>query len=325
MLDCPSPDAGVRELEVLGLLAHLLPEVKELQGVVQSSRHHLDAYEHSWLTVHYAAELRDWLRGGPPPKDGALSQALAPWRGPLRAHFAGEIAAGRDRAGWLVWHALLHDTGKAGGLPSTECQNDAGRPRRADHYSLSAEVAAKRVSRLRFSRREGMLAQKVAALHGRPRRLYLALDAGESRVPPLDAFRYFREAGSVAGGRHVLQGTQAGSACPPLDGVDVVLQAISDRQATGLERGESWPRFLVAMASLLDFTFSPQPVHLATPFVDGRAVMAHLGLSEGPAVGAILRDLAEAQAAGELSSTAEALALAESLLARMKSAGSSGV
>ena len=325
LLDCPRPDAGVRELETLGLLAHLLPEVKALQGVVQSPPHHLDAYEHSLLTVHYAAELRDWLRGGPPPEDRALSQALAPWRGPLRAHFAREIAALHDRAGWLVWHALFHDTGKAGGLPSAECQNDAGRPRRADHYSLSAEIADDRVSRLRFSRREGMLAQKVAALHGRPRRLYLALDAGESRIPPLNAFRFFREAGSVAGGRQVLLGTHAGSASPPLDAVDIVLQAISDRQATGLERGEDWPHFLAAMASLLEFAFSPQPDHLAAPFVDGHTVMAHLGLSEGPAVGAILRELAEAQAAGELSSAAEALALAEALLARMKSEGPSGV
>lgn len=325
LFDCPSPDAGVRELEALGLLAHLLPEVRALQGVVQSSRHHLDAYEHSLLTVRYAAELRDWLRGGPPPQDGALSHALDPWREPLRAHFAGEIAAGHDRAGWLVWHALFHDTGKAGGLPSTECENDTVQPRRASHYRLSAEVAAERVSRLRFSRREVMLAQKVAALHGRPRRLCLALAAGESRVPPLEAFRYFREAGSVTGGRQVLPGTHAGSASAPLDGVDVVLQAISDRQATGLERGEDWPRFLAAMASLLEFAFSPQPDHLAAPFVDGRTVMAHLGLSEGPVVGAILRELAEAQVAGKLSSAAEALALAEALLTRTKPTRDSGV
>jgi len=325
LLDCTSPEAGVRELEALGLLAHLLPEVKALQGVIQSSPHHLDAYEHSLLTVHYAAQLRDWLRGGPPAEDGALLQALAPWSGPLRTHFAGEIAAGRDRAGWLVWHALFHDTGKAGGLPPTECHNDAGRPRRTDHYSLSAKVAHERISHLRFSRREVVLAQKVAALHGRPRRLYLALDANQSSVPSREAFRYFREAGSVAGGRQVLHGTHAGSASPPLDGVDVVLQAISDMQATGLERGEDWPRFLAALASLLESAFSQQPPHLAAPFVDGHTVMAHLGLSEGPAVGAILRQLAEAQAAGELSSATEALALAEALLAAKKSSGASGL
>jgi len=108
------------------------------------------------------------------------------------------------------------------------------------------------------------------------------------------------------------------SAGAPLDGLDITLQAISDRQAAGLERGEDWRRFLAAMASLLAFAFSPQPDHLTAPLVDGRAVMARLGLSEGPVVGAILRELAEAQAAGELSSAAEALALAEAMLARMK-------
>ncbi len=318
LLDCRRADDGVRELKALGLLAHLLPEVEALHGVVQSSRHHLDAYEHSLLTVHYAAELRDWLRGGPPPEDGALSEALAAWVGPLRGHFAGEIAAGHDRAGWLVWHALFHDTGKAGGLLATDSKDEAGQAPHASHYSLSADIAAGHVERLRFSRREVMLAQRVAALHGRPRRLFLALEAGESGIPPLEAFRYFRDAGSVVGGRQVMQGAHTWSAGAPLDGLDVAIQAISDRQATGLERGEEWRRFLAAMASLLESAFSPATEHLAAPLVDGRAVMAHLGLSEGPAVGAILRELAEAQAAGEFSSTAEALALAEALLAKMK-------
>ena len=325
LLDCPRAYDGVPELEALGLLAHLFPEVRALQGVVQSSRHHLDAYEHSLLTVRYAAELRDWLRGGPPPEDEALSQALAPWTVPLRAHFAAEIAAGHDRAGWLVWHALFHDTGKAGGRLATDCRSEAGQPPHASHYSLSADIAAGRVERLRFSRREVTLAQRVAALHGRPRRLLRALDTGESGIPPLEAFRYFRDAGSVAGGRQVMQGTQSWSAGAPLDGLDVVLQAISDRQATGLERGEDWRRFLAAMASLLEFAFSPQPAHLAAPFVNGRAVMAHLGLSEGPAVGAILRELEEAQAAGQLGSAAQALALAEALLAKMKNPPASGM
>ena len=325
LLDCPRAYDGLRELEALGLLAHLLPEVRALQGVVQSSRHHLDAYEHSLLTVRYAAELRDWLRGGPPPEDEALSQALAPWTVPLRAHFAAEIAAGHDRAGWLVWHALFHDTGKAGGRVATDCRSEAGQPPHASHYSLSADIVAGRVERLRFSRREVTLAQRVAALHGRPRRLFRALDTGESGIPPLAAFRYFRDAGSVAGGRQVMQGTHAWSAGAPLDGLDVVLQAISDRQATGLERGEDWRRFLAAMASLLEFAFSPQPAHLAAPFVNGRAVMTHLGLSEGPAVGAILRELEEAQAAGQLGSAAQALALAEALLAKMKNPRASGM
>ena len=87
LLDCPRPDGGIRELNALGLLTHLLPEVKALHGVTQSSRHHLDAYDHSLLAASYAAELRNWLRGGPPPADSMLAQTLEPWMGALRAHF----------------------------------------------------------------------------------------------------------------------------------------------------------------------------------------------------------------------------------------------
>ena len=38
LLDCSNPDDGIRELNALGLLTYLLPEVKALEGVEQSSR-----------------------------------------------------------------------------------------------------------------------------------------------------------------------------------------------------------------------------------------------------------------------------------------------
>ena len=102
------------------------------------------------------------------------------------------------------------------------------------------------------------------------------------------------------------------------DGLDVTLQAICDRQATGLERGEAWRSFLEAMESLLAYAFSRPADNRTTPLVDGHILMQHLGLRPGPAVGAILRELTEAQAAGELTNVEDALALAEGLFANME-------
>ncbi len=315
LLYCSDPDDGIRELNALGLLTHLLPEVEALQGVEQSSRHHLDAYDHSLLAAHYAAELRDWLRGGPPPEDSSLAQSLAPWTGALRAHFCDEIAAGHDRAGWLVWHALLHDTGKGRG-PAVESRAGAEEQSDAGHQALSAQFAGRRVAAFRFSRREVLLAERVARMHSVPRGLVKALAQGEERIGPRAAFRFFRDAGSVVAGHQVLQGPGPSGGKRPLDGLDVTLQAVSDLQATGLERGTEWNQFLKAAEGLYWFAFSRPAGKLAAPLVDGHGLMEQLGLAPGPIVGKILRELAEAQASGSIVDIGEALALAEDLLAR---------
>ena len=45
------------------------------------------------------------------------------------------------------------------------------------------------------------------------------------------------------------------------------------------------------------------------PLVDGRQLMAHLGLKPGPEVGRLLQLIEEAQAVGEIVTAEEALAL----------------
>ena len=313
LLDCVRPDEAIKELNALGLLVHLLPEVEALQGVTQSSRHHLDAYEHSLLAARYAAELRDWLRGGPAPEDGALTETLEPWAEPLRAHFSSEIAAGRDRAGWLVWHALLHDTGKAS-WPDSESGGGDERRGNAGHQDLGARLAGLRVGSLRFSRREVLLAERVASLHSIPRGMVRELPQNEERIGARAAFRFFRDAGSVVAGHQSAAALRSAVRPAPLDGLDVLVQAISDLQATGLARGPEWTRFLKAIEGLFSYAFTLR-TEQDEPLVDGHRLMERLGLRPGPQVGAIMRELAEAQAAGTVSSADEALALAEELLA----------
>lgn len=316
LLDCARPDAGIDDLRALGLLVHLAPEVGALQGVAQSSPHSFDAYEHTLSTVRYAAELRDWLRGGPFPADEALTGVLARWSEQLRDHFADEVAAGHDRAGWLVWHALFHDTGKPGSR-STLRESSGGLSSFPGHPSLSARIAARRIGQLRFSRKEVLLAEQVAANHNLPRKLYDALPRHGTSCGQRDAYRFYRDVGSVAAGRRPVNPRFTGDH-PRVDGLDVTLQAIADYRATRQARGEEWRRFLAVMGSLLAYAFSGPDEGLAKPLVDGRTLMQHLGLAPGPKVGALLRELAEAQAAGELANQEEALALSEALSGRRR-------
>lgn len=301
LLALPRPDAGLDALAQLGLLGHLLPEVVAMQGVTQSPPHHLDVYRHSLLAMAYAGELRDWLQGGSPLADPQLAGLLDAWQAPLRRHFSEEIATGHSRADWLVWHALFHDTGKPASR-SVEPQNadqqpDGQRVRFFGHEELSAEIAERRVTDLHFSRREAQLAARVARAHMRPHHLHESFAPG--RVSHRAAFRFFRDTASGAVGADT--------------GLDVLLQAIADRQATGQERGANWQQFLAVMESLLAFAFSPA-ARPRQPLVDGHTLMKRLEIAPGPEVGALLRQLAEAQAAGEISSPDEALALARKIL-----------
>ena len=68
------------------------------------------------------------------------------------------------------------------------------------------------------------------------------------------------------------------------------------------------------MEGLIAYAFSQAAEHLTKPLVDGHSLMKHLGLKPGPKVGDIMRELAEAQAAGKITDVEGALALAELLV-----------
>ena len=77
----PSPGTGVRALVDLGLMAHIIPEMLEMRGMLQEGWHHKDVYEHMLLTLDNARHYREAL------------------------------LAEEDRLA-LMWAALLHDIGK---------------------------------------------------------------------------------------------------------------------------------------------------------------------------------------------------------------------
>jgi len=96
-------------------------------------------------------------------------------------------------------------------------------------------------------------------------------------------------------------------------GIDIGLLALADHLATYTDSdgGEAWNRLLAVVSQLFDYYFnqyeeSVRPAQL----LDGSDLIDQLKLEPGPEIGRLLRLIEEAQAAGEVSSFEEALALA---------------
>jgi poly(A) polymerase len=303
LLAMQDPAAALADLNALGLLPQVLPEVALMAGVMQSPPHDVDVFEHTLRVVTHAAEMRAWLADG--EAAGRLlapwwAEALSRWRTPLRQHFAQPLAVGRLRRDWLVWCALLHDIGKPA-THSVEIDTDGQqRIRFIGHERVSAERAGYRLAQLRFSRHEIELAQAVVDAHMRPHHLHAAFTG--QPISRRAAFRFFRD----IGGRQFSH----------LAGLDTLLVALADFAGTSNEPSPEWPVYLAHIDQLCTFAFASDGLQQTQqrPILDGHTLMQSLHLQPGRQVGEILDHVLEAQAAGEVQTLEDALALAASWL-----------
>lgn len=295
------PARWLTMLSELDLLALVMPEVEALRGVEQSAPHIYDVLEHTLRTVDYSAWLAEWIAGRAEPAsevDGALCAALAPLRPALAQHLSESLGVSMGSRGQaLRWAALSHDWGKPA-TRSVEAALDGGpvRVRYLGHEDVSVDLAGAALRRLRFSEAETRWVTTIVAGHMRPHHLSAA-----SALPGRRAvYRYYRDLGPA--------------------GVDTALLSLADLHAMAgpMLDLSTWQRQLDVAASLLDAYFNhPLEAVRPHPLIDGRDLMASLGLRPGQHIGQLLAAVAEAQAAGELHSRDDAVAYAGQIAAAM--------
>lgn len=305
MLLTTEPARAMQDLQNVGLLTYVLPEVANLDGVAQSYPHYQDVYQHSLRVTQHAVQLRDWLLGRPVVATELPTQlwqqALAPRLTQLRHHFKTQLANGRVRAEWLVWHALLHDIGKPITRTAESQPDDHVRYRFLEHERVGAELAENRLNALRFSRQESTLVSTVIENHMRPHLLSAAF-VGKP-ISRRARYRFWR----YTENRQLEQPVA----------VDTLLLAIADYQSTYRDMPPpNWRGYLQHLDELLAFVFDADGIAATqqSPLVDGHTVMQNFSLTPGRQVGQLLAYLQEAQAAGEITTQAEALELAQSWL-----------
>ena len=297
------PDRALEMLRTLKMLAPVLPEVEALVGIEQSGYHRFDVYEHTMDVLRHTVRLRNWLLGrsyASSSTSAELEEALQPWLFKLRQHLLQPLSTGQIRSDWLLWHALLHDIGKPATQTMEESESGARRFRFLGHDDVGAELAAQRLAHLRFAADPIALDKLVVRAHMRPH--HLDESFGEGVISKRAIYRYFRDTGTRA----------------PLGvaGIDTLLLALADVQGThGDQRPQHWSRYLRHARELLAYAFSPDGLARvqSQPLLDGHTLMTQLHLLPGKQIGALLDQIAEAQAAGEVANRDEALELAARL------------
>ena|SRR5579883_329579 len=288
---------GARLMDELGLLSVLLPDLDAARGCTQPPEHYYDVFEHSLATLDALDAL---LRHEPP--DDARERLL--WSGAqtvfarvpaARARLESIAADERPWRATLKFVGLLHDVAK----PETRTVEPAtGRVRFFGHSERGAERAGALARALRFSAREVAYVEKLIAQHLRPGML-----ASPGQPPTRRAlYRLARDLGE-----HV---------------PDLFLLHLADHAAVRGPRltAEEWRQHVAYFDALLAILYSEKVASLPR-LITGDDLIAELGLRPGPLLGRLLEAVREAQAAGEVTDRAGALALARRVLAEEKDDG----
>ncbi|MGD8238055.1 MAG: HD domain-containing protein [Armatimonadota bacterium] len=268
MLTVPRAAPFVRQMDELGVLAALLPQLAETKGVTQDDRHHLDVWEHTLATFEQVEEILCHVEHYFPAHTREMQRYLA--RG--------------ETVGVLKLAALLHDVAK----PAVMQVDDEGRPAFAGHSAEGARMAGRAADRLRLSRRDRQALVGLVRHHRRPMELIEVAARGKLR--PRTMARYFRTTGhhsvgllllALAHGRAMLGPAQA-----------------PDWQAAVTE----------LVSRLLDFYFDEYvPKEKLPRLLTGRDLLDEFSLSPGPELGEMLEALQDAQMADQVRTKQEAL------------------
>ncbi|MBE0480368.1 MAG: CCA tRNA nucleotidyltransferase [Dehalococcoidia bacterium] len=268
---------AVRMLDRLGLLDILFPELAEAKGVEQPKEHYWNVFDHSLETV-LAVEK---IIGAPPAEEDDSILELVPLTEAVRAHFC-ERVAGMSRSGLIKLAALLHDVAK----PSTKTTESTGRMRFFGHGKEGAETTSHILRRLRFSNRQIRMISTMIEHHLRPGFLSAA-DVPSRRA----IYRYFRDTEDV--------------------GIDILYLSLADHLAA---RGpaldlDEWRRHCEFTGYVVSKWFEERTTVVPPRLIDGHAIIEKFALEPGPAIGELLEMVREAQAAGDIRTPEEALAL----------------
>ena len=297
MLDGQHARAAIEVFDQFSALHHLLPELAGLKKVEQPWPHVYDAWTHTLRMVDELQALFELLAAdfdedrGSNLIFGMASLHLGRFRPMLIDHFRARLNPERSLPALLRLAALYHDAGK----PEAAQKTPDGRVRFIGHEEIGADLVHERARSLALSTLE---VERVTTLVRHHMRIH-TLAGGRGEISRRAIFRFFRTLNSA--------------------GVDMCLLSLADTLATyGVTISPSiWEAELAICRQLLSAWFEHrQEIIVPKRLISGDELMADMGLSPSPQIGLLLVKIQEAQAAGEISTPAQALAYARKILSQ---------
>ena len=275
LLAAPSAAKVLGQMEGVGLLGRVFPELEDMKGVEQNGYHHLDVYGHSLATMA-------WLE--------KVLAAPTAYFGEMAAEVV-RYAGKPPKAALLKLAALFHDAGKP---QVQERRRDPDRYTFYYHEKVGQEIFSRVAARLRCSQAETRTVTALIQVHMRP---FLLLPAFRERQLSFRALgRLVRAARPELPGLFVLAMADSLAGQGPLKPADseAVLADLAD-----------------AAQHFLTERLEPQERH---PRLLSGHDLIRLGLQPGPRFRQLLTAVEEAQWEGMIQTREEALVMVQRLL-----------
>lgn len=274
---------AINQLNNLGLLFNLIPELKLGVSEEQPKEHYWDIFEHNVQTVGYfeniinSNNIDDWI----------LDQIY--WDSQLKDYFMNQSISGYSRYSVVKLACLLHDIGK----PHTKTI-DNERIRFKGHHREGAILSEGILKNLRFSKRHIRGISIIIDHHLRPGQM-----SHEGQLPSDKAiYRFFRSSEDFA--------------------IDTIYLNLADYLAARgplLEKQE-WVDYATKVNHIYLQGTKQQDDPKYDRLVNGKQLMQELGLSSGPIIGTILEEIQEEVISGKITEYETAIQYAKNILNR---------
>ncbi|MBL8023842.1 MAG: HDIG domain-containing protein [Elusimicrobia bacterium] len=274
LLATPRAADTLSGMDQAGLLEVLFPEVVPMRKTGKAYYGKGGVLSHSIAAVQSLEKLLEELPHQFPSFHKTLTKHLA------------EPVSGHPRFVHLKLVELFHDIGK----PAT-AKKEGGKLHFYGHDAVGARMVSEIAERLRFSSNESRSLSRQVGAHMRPGNL-----GHQPVLTDRAVYRFFRD----------LEG----------DAVGMLIVALGDHftyLTPRARRSRKDPVFLT-IRKMLENYFLKSEVVEPTKIINGKELMKALKIKPGPEVGRLLDAIREGQAAGEVKSKPDALALAKSLL-----------
>ena len=261
LLKVPGSSRLFKDLDDLGLLLILIPELAAARETTQPVEHHWKVLEHSLNTavaLDFLTRQGAWLYEGEP------ILASVPWSEQIAAHLNENVGFESSRLSLLKLAAVLHDIAK----PQTKGLTPEGRTRFIGHDREGAAISETVLERLRFSTKEIKLIGLYVRYHLRPTQL-TQVDLPTRRA----IYRYFRDTDGAA--------------------LDVLYLSLADHLAT---RGpdlelRNWEEHTKLVDYVISQYYRTEELVKPPKLVDGNDLINIFGLKPGPELGVLLEDI----------------------------------